>query len=80
MDLYVAQLGQRQLHPSLHALVVRLTQFIDIPQLLQFMLLANRLLLFRKSIAAVVPLAKIIGPKVDMDMTTKEASESTRGS
>lgn len=82
IDLYVAQLGHRQLHPSLHALVVRLTQFIDIPHVEQFMLLANRLLLFRKSIAAVVPLAKIIGPKVDIDMmprSHKETSESTRG-
>ena len=81
IDLYVEQLGHRQLQPSLHALVVHLTQFIDNPHVAQFMLLANRLLLFRKSIAAVVPLAKIIGPKVDIDIiheATKETSESTR--
>ena len=56
-------------------------QFIAIPQVVQFMLLANRLLLFKKSIAAIVPLAKIIGPWVDIDIM-KEArnktSESTR--
>ena len=81
MDLYVAQLGHRQLQPSLQALVVRFTQFIAIPQVVQFMLLANRPLLFIKSIAAIVPLAKIIGPRVDIDIM-KEArnktTESTR--
>ena len=73
MDLYVAQLGHCQLQPSLQALVVRLTQFIAIPQVVQFMLLANRPLLFKKSIAATVPLAKIIGPRVDIDKDIMKA-------
>ena len=76
MDLYVAQLGHCQLQPSLQALVVRLTQFIAIPQVVQFLLLANRPLLFKKSIAAIVPLAKIIGPRIDIDIM-KEARNKT---
>ena len=61
MVLYVLQLGHRQLHPSLQALVVRVTQFIGTPHV-QFMLLASSPLLFRKLMAAIVLLAKLIGP------------------
>ena len=61
MVLYVLQLGHRQLHPSLQALVVRVTQFIGTPHV-QFILLASSPLLFRKLMAAIVLLAKIIGP------------------
>ena len=42
------------------------------------MLLPNRLLLFKKSVAAIVSLAKIIGPGVDIDKmkrATKETGE-----
>ena len=42
------------------------------------MLLTNRPLLFKKLVAAIVPLAKIIGPGVDIDVmkeATKETSE-----
>ena len=61
MVLYVLQLGHCQLHPSLQALVVRVTQFIGTPHV-QFMLLASSPLLFRKLMAAIVLLAKLIGP------------------
>ena len=53
-------LGHRQLHPSLQALVVRVAQFIGTPHI-QFMLLASSPLLFRKLMAAIVLLAKLIG-------------------
>ena len=59
MVLYVLQLGHRQLHPSLQAHVA------------QFMLLASSPLLFIKLIAAIVLLAKIIGPRVDIAMASE---------
>ena len=46
-------LGHRQLHPSLQALVVHVTQFIGTPHV-QFMLLASSPLHFRKLMAAIV--------------------------
>ena len=52
-------LGHRQLHPYLQALVVRVTQFIGTPHV-QFMLLASSPLLFRKLMAEIVLLAKLI--------------------
>ena len=51
--------------PSLQALVVRVTQFIGTPHVVQFMLLASSPLLFRKLMAAIVLLAKIIGHSHD---------------
>ena len=77
MVLYVLQLGHRQLHPSLQALVVRVTQFIGIPHVVQFMLLASSPLLFRKLMAAIVLLAKIIGPRVDIAMTPRRPQKAT---
>ena len=71
MVLYALQLGHRQLHPSLQALVVRVTQFIGTPQVAQFMLLASSPSLFIKSIAAIVLLAKLIGPRVDIAMASE---------
>ena len=67
MVLYVLQLGHRQLHPSLQALIVRVTRFIGTPQVAQFMLLASSPLLFIKLIAAILLLAKMIGPSVDIN-------------
>ena len=77
MVLYVLQLGHRQLHPSLQALVVRVTQFIGTPHVVQFMLLASSPLLFRKLMAAIVLLAKIIGPRVDIAMTPRRPQKGT---
>ena len=71
MVLYVLQLGHRQLHPSLQALVVRVTQFIGTPQVTQFMLLPSSPLLFIKLIAAILLLAKMIGPSVDIAMASR---------
>ena len=77
MDLYVLQLGHRQLHPSLQALVVRVTQFIGTPHVVQFMLLVSSPLLFRKLMAAIVLLAKIIGPRVDIAMASRRPQKET---
>ena len=66
MVLYVLQLGHCQLHTSLQALVVRVTQFIGTPHVVQFMLLASSPLLLRKLMAAIVLSAKVIGPRVDI--------------
>ena len=77
MVLYVLQLGHRQLHPSLQALVVRVTQFIGTPHVLQFMLVARSPLLFRKLMAAILLLAKIIGPRVDIAMTPRRPQKDT---
>ena len=77
MVLYVLQLGHRQLHPSLQALVVRVTQFIGTPHVVQFMLLASSPLLFRKLMVAIVLLAKIIGPRVDIAMASRRPQTET---
>ena len=77
MVLYVLQLGHCQLHPSLQALVVRVTQFIGTPHVVQFMLLASSPLLFRKLMAALVLLAKTIGPRVDITMTLRRPQKGT---
>ena len=75
MVLYVLQLGHHQLHPSLQALVVRVIQFIGTLHVVQFMLLASSPLLFRKLMAAIVLLAKIIG--VDIAMTPRRPQKGT---
>ena len=77
MVLYVLQLGHRQLRPSLQALVVRVTQFIGTPHVVQFMLLASNPLLFRKLMTAIVLLAKIIGLRVDIAMTPRSPQKGT---
>ena len=79
MVLYILQLGHRRLYPFLQALVVRVNQFIGTPHVVQFMLLASSplLLLFRKLMAAIVLLAKIIGPRVDIAMTPRRPQKRT---
>ena len=78
MVLNVLQLGHRQLHPSLQALVVRVTQFIGTPQVTQFMLLASSPLLFIKLIAAILLLAKMIGPSIDIAMASIPLKETSK--
>ena len=65
-------------HSSLQVLAVRLDQFIGALQELQFMLVANSPLLFKKLMAGTVLLAYIIGPKscIDIAAATKQDSFS----
>ena len=78
MDLYVEHCGHLQLHSYLQEFAVRLDQFIGAPQELQFMLVANSPLLFKKLMAGTVLLAYIIGPKscIDIAAVTKQGSFS----